>query len=314
MRSSALAIAVLGVSLLLTGCPTASNPTQPQSPSSAGTPPAGAGGLPGSGAGGGAGTSSSGAPGVGSAGGTPDGVAGGSGESPVGSIDGAPSGSPSGSGSEPGFGDDVAATQGLPDLRDTQPGRDHASTGAGPHTSDTGGSPAQAGNTAAGSEQVGDAADTGMGSSGAAGNTAGGPLTPEERIAVLEEELARSTGEFDALIVKTQAEQREAARSEVPTATAPANGSSGGDTGNGSGFEGGVADAGGYSTGGGLGGSTGGGVPANSAKYPPPGDIPSGNDDDVVARQLREAAMREPDPAVRERLWDEYRKYKGVTP
>ena len=40
--------------------------------------------------------------------------------------------------------------------------------------------------------------------------------------------------------------------------------------------------------------------------------IPDGNNDDVVARQLREAAMREPDPEVRERLWNEYRKYKGI--
>ena len=52
--------------------------------------------------------------------------------------------------------------------------------------------------------------------------------------------------------------------------------------------------------------------PADGAKYPPPADIPSGNDDDVVARQLREAAMREPDPAIREKLWAEYRKYKGI--
>ena len=40
----------------------------------------------------------------------------------------------------------------------------------------------------------------------------------------------------------------------------------------------------------------------------------SGDDDDVVARQLREAAMREPDPQLREKLWDEYRKYKGIKP
>ena len=40
--------------------------------------------------------------------------------------------------------------------------------------------------------------------------------------------------------------------------------------------------------------------------------FPNGNDDDVVARQLREAAMREPDPAVRDKLWQEYRKYKGI--
>ena len=43
---------------------------------------------------------------------------------------------------------------------------------------------------------------------------------------------------------------------------------------------------------------------------PPPVDIPSGEDDDVVARQLREAAQKERDPVLREKLWDEYRKYK----
>lgn len=54
--------------------------------------------------------------------------------------------------------------------------------------------------------------------------------------------------------------------------------------------------------------------PANPPRFPPPDDIPSGDDDDVVARQLREAAMREPDPEVRAKLWDEYRKYKGIKP
>jgi hypothetical protein len=41
-----------------------------------------------------------------------------------------------------------------------------------------------------------------------------------------------------------------------------------------------------------------------------PVDIGDGRDDDVVARQLREAAMAEEDPAIREKLWDEYRRYK----
>ncbi|WP_345548970.1 hypothetical protein [Microbulbifer aestuariivivens] len=41
-----------------------------------------------------------------------------------------------------------------------------------------------------------------------------------------------------------------------------------------------------------------------------PADIPQGDDDDVVARQIREAAMRESDPELREKLWEEYRKYK----
>lgn len=34
-------------------------------------------------------------------------------------------------------------------------------------------------------------------------------------------------------------------------------------------------------------------------------------DDDIVARQLREAAERETDPVLQEKLWDEYRKYKA---
>jgi hypothetical protein len=41
--------------------------------------------------------------------------------------------------------------------------------------------------------------------------------------------------------------------------------------------------------------------------------LPDGSGDDVVARQLREAAERESDPVLREKLWDEYRKYKGIS-
>lgn len=42
-----------------------------------------------------------------------------------------------------------------------------------------------------------------------------------------------------------------------------------------------------------------------------PEDIGEGHDDDIVARQIREAAQKEKDPALREKLWDEYRKYKN---
>ena len=44
-----------------------------------------------------------------------------------------------------------------------------------------------------------------------------------------------------------------------------------------------------------------------------PSDIPDGSDDDIVARQLREAATKETDPELREKLWEEYRKYKAST-
>ena len=42
-----------------------------------------------------------------------------------------------------------------------------------------------------------------------------------------------------------------------------------------------------------------------------PKDLPDARDDDILARQLREAAMSEPDPELREKLWNEYRRYKN---
>ena len=42
-----------------------------------------------------------------------------------------------------------------------------------------------------------------------------------------------------------------------------------------------------------------------------PVDIGSGQDDDIVARQIREAAQKEKDPVLQEKLWEEYRKYKN---
>jgi hypothetical protein len=42
-----------------------------------------------------------------------------------------------------------------------------------------------------------------------------------------------------------------------------------------------------------------------------PDDIPDGQGDDIVARQLRELAENETDPELKERFWDEYRKYKA---
>ena len=54
------------------------------------------------------------------------------------------------------------------------------------------------------------------------------------------------------------------------------------------------------------GGAAGGG--ADRSVVPP--DVGDGRDDDVVARQLREAAMKEKDPVLREKLWQEYREYK----
>jgi hypothetical protein len=43
-----------------------------------------------------------------------------------------------------------------------------------------------------------------------------------------------------------------------------------------------------------------------------PEDIIENVGDDIVARQLYEAALSEDDPVLRERLWEEYRKYNGL--
>lgn len=53
------------------------------------------------------------------------------------------------------------------------------------------------------------------------------------------------------------------------------------------------------------------GAPGATAAVPP--DVGNGSDDDIVARQIRRAAETERDPELREKLWDEYRKYKQGT-
>jgi hypothetical protein len=81
---------------------------------------------------------------------------------------------------------------------------------------------------------------------------------------------------------------------------AASEGGQGGDVAAGSGSQGG-------------GGGVGGGAKGGGGPRDVPSDIPDGRDDDIVARQLREAAMKETDPELRERLWEEYRKYKQST-
>lgn len=47
---------------------------------------------------------------------------------------------------------------------------------------------------------------------------------------------------------------------------------------------------------------------SSSSSAPP--DTPDGSDDDVIARQLREAAEKETDPELKRKLWEEYKRYK----
>ena len=160
----------------------------------------------------------------------------------------------------------------------------------------------------------GEAAGSASENTGTANN---GAMTTGERVAVLDARLERSTGQFDELILQ----EREVIRRTAQSRPAPAG------AGHGPGLETGESATGredygimpGGSGAGGSGGSSAGGnvagdagVPGQARVYPVPADIPDGDDDDVVAAQLREAAMREADPQLREKLWDEYRKYKGL--
>ena len=50
---------------------------------------------------------------------------------------------------------------------------------------------------------------------------------------------------------------------------------------------------------------------ADNDLIPIPEDIDDGQGDDIVLRQIRDAAMKEKDPVLREKLWDEYRRIKN---
>ncbi len=237
-------------------------------------------------------------------------------ENPDGSVE-----ESNGSELEPGFGSESGDNDGLPDLRDEPSLEDTLESFE--HSTD---------------QAAGDAGDSGESNSGSTGTTgvqnrsletrpggtaetgsragdgyATGARTSAEQTKILSDELERQTGEFDAMIRDQQAAQRRATRQQT-TIPDMATASAQSDSGDSTEID---IDTHETSSGGGLGGrsdTTGGaGIPQNTAKYPPPSDIPMGNDDDVVARQLREAAMREPDPELRQKLWQEYRKYKGVS-
>lgn len=60
-----------------------------------------------------------------------------------------------------------------------------------------------------------------------------------------------------------------------------------------------------------IGGANTGKPQSNQAPMPVPEGVGSGQDDDIVAKQLREAATAETDPKLRKKLWDEYKRYKS---
>lgn len=163
--------------------------------------------------------------------------------------------------------------------------------------------------------------------------TGNAPYSPSassrnEQVAVLDGELDGSMGEYDGMILRERKyvlargneagsegdveefdrnlEYYDEGEEASGAPDAPENSS---DQGN--------SDTGGLETGQGNGSgssnSRGGPGSGEDGPYPPPEGIPSGNDDDVVARQMREAALFEPDAQLRKDLWEAYRKYKEDT-
>lgn len=143
--------------------------------------------------------------------------------------------------------------------------------------------------------------------------------TVDEQIALLDAELFAGLGEFDEMLLREQ----ERVRAAAPMTDA---GGGGGGAGNGGEDDAGAAagaqrengESGAESDAGSDGsssrsGGAGAGTRRQGGGQGTPPDIPDGSDDDVVARQLREAAEKETDPELKKKLWEEYRKYKAGT-
>ena len=157
--------------------------------------------------------------------------------------------------------------------------------------------------------------------------------TSEEQVAALDAMLAAGLGEYDERLLREQ----ERIKAAAPNSNSGSGGDSGGMGGEGGAANGGdeaendaqdQADGQGRNSGGVAGNKRETGASGGQSRGPndsstsssdagndtdQPADIPDGNDDDVVARQLREAAEKETDPELKAKLWEEYRRYKRGT-
>ena len=148
-----------------------------------------------------------------------------------------------------------------------------------------------------------------------------GEQTTDEQLASLDAELSAGLGEFDEMLLREQ--ERVRAATPMQDAAGGVGGGAGG-AGTDEGAEGEGGEDGGEPGSGregaegeessaGRGGGAGAGTRQQAGRQGTPADIPDGSDDDVVARQLREAAEKETDPELKKKLWEEYRKYKQGT-
>jgi len=155
--------------------------------------------------------------------------------------------------------------------------------------------------------------------------------TAEEQVAALDEMLMAGLGEYDERLLREQ----ERIKAAAPNTNSDSGGGGGDGDGGGEGGggnqgegdsnsdgeangQGGMAGnsqetgtTGGQRQGGAVDNSGRSGEDGSESEQPP--DVGDGSDDDVVARQLREAAEKETDPELKEKLWEEYRRYKRGT-
>jgi len=135
-----------------------------------------------------------------------------------------------------------------------------------------------------------------------------------EKTAAMVGQFNDSLGEFDEKLLREQdrvkADRPRTASSD--SGGGGAAGESGGESGGRSDNESGETPSDGQSTQQGQQSASGArGSPPGGNKSSAPDDIPDGSDDDVIARQLREAAEKETDPELQKKLWEEYRRYKN---
>ena len=127
--------------------------------------------------------------------------------------------------------------------------------------------------------------------------------TPEEKSAQLEDKLDTSLRDFDEMLLKKNQEL------SVPSQMEESQGGNGlASQRYGQGQEQGQGESSqdknssDSSTGGGASRQSNTGTMSQNKDF---------DNDDVVARQIREAAEKETDPVLKKKLWEEYRKYKG---
>ena len=145
--------------------------------------------------------------------------------------------------------------------------------------------------------------------------------TLAEEVTELDQILAESLGAFDEMLLK---EQEMVASRQPRQRESGGGGTTGRSSGGGEGRDGKSGKAGSEESGQHGAGEQDHGQTATTTAAGKPGqaDGQTGNvsgrgrnklnaDDDIVARQLREAAEKETDPELKEKLWDEYRKYKA---